>query len=561
MMRALLIASLLLASPAASQSQDDRPERARPTSAPEGPEMGWEASGRNGAVVAGGAESVAAGMEILKDGGNAVDSAVATLLALSVTDAHLFCFGGEVPILIYDADRRVVEAIAGQGAAPRLATLAYFEAKGGIPMQGIEAAAVPATLDACLTALDRSGTMTFARVSAPTLRILDRGEHSWHADLARTIRELNQAERRSDDRRRGLRLVSDYFYRGPIARRIDAWSRANGGLLRFEDLATHVSRVEEPVSVDYRGHRIFKVGPVTQGPALLQALQILDGYDLAAMGPESADAIHFKVEALKLALADRDEYYADPLFEEIPLDAMLSDDYASARRALIDSRIASLERRPGDPGSGSPLLDSGRSMVQVGENRPSSDTTTCVVADRMGNVVAATPSGWSGTLAGDTGVWLGSRLQSFNTWEGHPNVIEPGKRPRITLTPTIVLKDEKPVIAVSVAGGDAQDQATLQILTQVIDFERSAAEAVTAPRFNSEHFVGSFGQTPPKLGVLRLSTEAADEVASELESRGHLVERARPPVSSNPTLLRIDPTSGVIEAAGDPTARRHANAY
>jgi gamma-glutamyltranspeptidase/glutathione hydrolase len=184
-----------------------------------------------------------------------------------------------------------------------------------------------------------------------------------------------------------------------------------------------------------------------------------------------------------------------------------------------------------------------------------------VVADRMGNVVAATPSGWSGTLAGDTGVWLGSRLQSFNTWEGHPNVIEPGKRPRITLTPTIVLRGESPVIAVSVAGGDAQDQATLQMITGVIDFDRTAAEAVTAPRFNSEHFVGSFGQTPPKLGVLRLSTEAGDELASELESRGHIVERARPPVSSNPTVLRIDPDSGAIEAAGDPAARRHADAY
>jgi gamma-glutamyltranspeptidase/glutathione hydrolase len=500
-------------------------------------------------------------MEILKDGGNAVDSAVATLLALSVTDAHLFCFGGEVPILIYDADRRVVEAIAGQGAAPRLATRAHFEARGGIPLQGVESATVPAALDACLTALDRFGTMTFSRVAAPTLRILDRGDHPWHADLARTIRELNQAESRSDDRRRGLRLVSDHFYRGPIARRIDDWSRANGGLLRFEDLATHASRVEEPVSVDYRGHRIFKVGPVTQGPALLQALQILDGYDLAAMGPGSPDAIHLQVEALKLALADRDEYYADPLFEEIPLDAMLSDEYASARRALIDPRLASLERRPGDPGSGSPLLAPGRSTVRVGEDRPSSDTTTCVVADRMGNVVAATPSGWSGTLAGDTGVWLGSRLQSFNTWEGHPNVIEPGKRPRITLTPTIVLRGESPVIAVSVAGGDAQDQATLQMITGVIDFDRTAAEAVTAPRFNSEHFVGSFGQTPPKLGVLRLSTEAGDELASELESRGHIVERARPPVSSNPTVLRIDPDSGAIEAAGDPAARRHADAY
>ena len=561
MMRAFLIAALFLTGPGPSRAQEARPERARPTRPPEDPGIGWEASGRNGAVVAGGAEATAAGMEILKEGGNAIDSAVATLLALSVTDAHLFCFGGEVPILIYDADRKVVEAIAGQGAAPRLATRGHFEAKGGIPEEGIEAAAVPAALDACLTALGRSGTRTFAEVAAPTLRILDRGEQPWHADLARTLRTLIQAEEEADDRLRGLRLVSDCFYRGPIARRIDAWSRANGGLIRYEDLATHSDRVEEPVAVDYRGHRVYKVGPVTQGPALLQALTILGGFDLAGAGPDSPDAIHLQVEALKLAMADRDEYYADPLFEQVPIDVLLSDDYASARRSLIDPRVASLERRPGDPASGGPLLGPGRSAVQVGQIQPSSDTTTCVVADAGGNVVAATPSGWSGVLAGDTGVWLGSRLQSFNTWEGHPNVIEPGKRPRITLTPTIVTKDDKPVIAVSIAGGDAQDQATLQLLTNVIDFGRSASEAVTSPRFNSEHLVGSFGQPPLKLGVLRLSTEASDDVAAELEERGHLVERARPPVASNPTILVLDPASGVIEAAGDPAARRHAGAY
>ena len=501
------------------------------------------------------------GWKILQKGGNAIDAAVATLLALSVTDAHLFCFGGEVPILVYDADRKVVEAIVGQGVAPGLATRSHFESIGGIPTSGIESAAVPATLDACLTALDRAGTMTFADVAAPTLRILDRGEHSWHEPLSRTIRRLIDAEQGTSDRRLGLLKVGDTFYRGPIAREIDAWSRENGGLLRFNDLATHVTRIEEPVSVNYRGYDVVKLGPVTQGPALLQALQLLNGYDLAALGADDPGAIHLQVEALKLALADRDEYYADPLFEAVPLDPLLSEDYVRVRRKLIDRDQASLSFQPGNPVAGEALLSPGRSKVQIGDGGPSLDTTTCLVADGQGNVVAATPSGWSGVLAGDTGVWLGSRLQSFNTWEGHPNAIEPGKRPRITLTPTIVLKDGAPVIAVSVAGGDAQDQSTLQMLTSLIDFGRTPAEAVSAPRFNSEHFVNSFGQSPPRLGVLRLSTDFSDEVGNALEALGHEVERTRPPVGSNPTVLRIDPGSGRIDAAGDPKSARHAAAY
>ncbi|WP_169977320.1 gamma-glutamyltransferase family protein [Tautonia rosea] len=554
--RVLMFAIVLM--PFSARSQDDR---ARPTRPPADSAIGWHASGQSGAVVAGGAESVEAGMAILQQGGNAIDAAVGTLLALSVTDAHLFCFGGEVPILIYDAERGVVESIAGQGAAPRLATLEHFEAKGGIPRSGIESAAVPAFLDACLTALDRSGSMSFTQVVAPTLQILDRGEHPWHANLARTLRRLIEAEAAASDRRQGLRLVANVFYRGPIAVEIDAWSRAHGGLIRYADLATHVTRVEEPVSLNYRGHRILKCGPWTQGPALLQALQILEAFDLSSHSSGDPDAIHLQTEALKLAFADRDEYYADPLYAPVPLNLLLNSDYAASRRSLIDPDRASLDRIPGDPAAGQARLDPERSTVRIGTDGPSLDTTTCIVADSLGNVVAATPSGWSGVLAGETGVWLGSRLQSFNTWPNHPNVIEPGKRPRITLTPTIVLKDETPVIAVSVAGGDAQDQSTLQMLTNLIDFGLSPSEAVTAPRFNSEHLVGSFGQPAPELGLLRIDPRVGDEVLAELEARGHRIQPSRSPVGSNPTVLRIHPDTGLIEAAGCPDSRRHAAAY
>jgi gamma-glutamyltranspeptidase/glutathione hydrolase len=539
----------------------------------------WKAEGTRGAVTAGGREAVAAGIEILKRGGTAADAAAATILALSVTDSRLFCFGGEVPIMVYDARTKGVTVIAGQGAAPRLATREEFVRRGGIPLKGIEAAAVPAALDACLTLLDRFGTMTFTQVVAPTRQLLARParREPWHADFARTLETLVAAEAMADlgrpgstavDRAQGLRLVADAFYRGPIARRIDAWSRANGGLIRYADLATHATRIEEPVSVSYRGRTVYKCGVWTQGPSLLQALQILDGFDLEAMGRDRPETIHTMVEALKLAMADRDTYYADPLFVDVPLAELLLPEYASKRRALIDPKHASLDRRPGDPRSGKAVLDP---SADPAARRPTppvaavNDTTTCLVADGSGNVVAATPSGWSGVVAGDTGVWLGSRLQSFNTWEGHPDVIEPGKRPRITLSPTIVLDgDAKPVLAVSVAGGDNQDQMILQLLVDSFDFDLSPAASVIAPRFMSDHLISSFGQKPPALGQLRINPELGQDKLDALKKLGHKLVVRSGPLSAAPCVISIgkaDVGGNVIRAGGDPRAGRHAMAY
>jgi gamma-glutamyltranspeptidase/glutathione hydrolase len=555
---------LLLSAAPAVFAQDAPSVRTAPVSkagATRPPDTGtWSASGTHGAVAAGGEQAVEAGLSILKSGGNAADAAVATILALSVTDARSFCFGGEVPIMIYDANRRVVEVISGQGAAPRLATREHFAGQGAIPATGIEPAAVPAALDACLTALDRYGTRTFAEVVAPTIQILGKHALDWHADLANTLRQLVSAEQGSpSDRSRGLRLVADYFYRGPTAREIDAWARANGGLIRYSDLATHVSRVEEPVAADYRGYTIYKCGPWTQGPYLLEALQILEGFDLRSLGHNHPDAIHAAVEALKLAMADRDVFYADPLFVDVPVAELLSPKYAELRRSLIDMSHASLAQRPGDPRGGNALL--AESETRKGLGGPVHDTTTCVVADAKGNLVAATPSGWSGVVAGRTGVWLGTRLQSFNVWAGLPNCIEPGKRPRITLSPTIVLKDGKPAIAVSVAGGDNQDQVTLQLLLNQLDFGLKPAESVTAPRFLTEHFLGSFRQKPPVLGGLKICAEVGENTIAALKSRGHVVTVAPAPMSAAPVVLTIDAKSGLIEAAGDPKARRHAGAY
>jgi gamma-glutamyltranspeptidase/glutathione hydrolase len=574
----LSVIQFVVLGPARAQDSAGRSRGERPSGAAAQRFENWSATGQHGAVSAGGRDAVAAGLEILKRGGNAADAAAATILGLSVTDARSFCFGGEVPILVYDAKTRGVTVIDGQGAAPRLATRQEFARRGGIPLRGITPAAVPAALDACLTLLDRFGTMTFAEVAAPTQQLLSRParRETWHADLARTIKTLVAAETpahrggngsKTGDRSRGLRLVADVFYRGSIARRIDAWSRATGGLIRYVDLATHTTRVEEPASATYRGLTVYKCGVWTQGPCLLEALQILDGIDLKAMGRNRPETVHTIVETLKLAMADRDTYYADPRFADVPLAALLQPEYASKRRGLIDPKHASLKRRPGDPRAGKAELDPAvdpaarRTPTPVASAR---DTTTCLVADRDGNVVAATPSGWSGVVAGDTGVWLGSRLQSFNTWEGHPNVIEPGKRPRITLSPTIVLKDGQPVLAVSVAGGDNQDQMTLQLLLDHIDFSLEPAAAVVAPRFMTDHFISSFGQTPPALGRLRVNPELGNPVLDELASLGHKLVLRTGSLSAAPSVISFerDPNKNrVVRAAGDPRAGRHAMAY
>ena len=284
------------------------------------------------------------------------------------------------------------------------------------------------------------------------------------------------------------------------------------------------------------------------------------------MGRDRPETIHTIVEALELALADRDTYYADPLFVDVPMADLLMPDYAAKRRALIDAKHASLERRPGDPRSSKAILDP---AADPAARRPQSpvaavhDTTTCLVADKDGNVVAATPSGWSGVVAGDTGVWLGSRLQSFNTWDGHPDVIEPGKRPRITLSPTIVLNsDDKPVVAISVAGGDNQDQMTLQLLIDHIDFHLPDAESVVAPRFMTDHFIGSFGQKPPVLGQIRINPELGQNTLDSLKKLGHKLLVRTGPLSAAPCLIGLRESAAssepILTAVGDPRAGRHA---
>jgi gamma-glutamyltranspeptidase/glutathione hydrolase len=520
----------------------------------------WHSEGKHGAVAAGGRASVEAGMTILKSGGNAVDAAAATLLGLGVTDSKSYCLGGEIPIIIYDAKRNVVEVLVGQGVAPRLATREFFlNQPDGIPATGLLSATVPAAIDVIITALERHGSMRFSEVAEPTIKLLDSPTEPWHKDLQKTLKAMCEAEQKHKARLIGLRAVSDYFYRGPVARAIDQFSRENGGLLRYEDLAKHHTKIEQPVVANYRGYKIVKCGIWTQGPALLEALQLLDGFQMDKFKPASADAIHLQAEALKLGFADRDDYFADPDFVQVPdLKDLLDPEYANARRSLIQMDKASTERIPGDPKS--KKARRGIPPLSAGIGGPALDTTTCVTADSQGNMVASTPSGWSGVVAGETGIWLGTRLQSFTLDQNSPNVLTPGKLPRITLTPTMVLKNGKAVGVISVAGGDGQEQAGMQMVTNLIDFKLAPKDAVKLGRFHTDHLVGSFRQTPPKLGSLTLDETISTEVAKELVNRGHVVNRQNGALS-HPIVIWRNSETGLFQAAGDPRARRNAMAY
>ena len=529
--------------------------------------MGWKASGKTGVIAAGGAEAVAAGIGILKNGGNAADAAAAVIFALNITDHFACSIGGEVPLLIYDTKKQEVKSLVGQGRAPLSQEAIDWYMVNGIPGQGdMKMAPVPSVIDLCITTLIEYGTVAFEDAVAPTLALLDAGDEDWHPNLAVTLRKMVEEERNTQgSRETKLQAACDRFYgrggvSGDIVDELEAFYIEKGGFLRKPDLAAHRTLIEDPVTVDYRGYTVCKCGPWTQGPCLCQALRILDGFDVKAMGHLSADYIHVAIEALKLAMADRDEYYGDPAFVDVPLSELLSDGYAEIRRRLIDLETASTEARPGDPLSMKPLKAGGVYRPGVG------GTTTCVVADRWGNVVSATPSAnvfRANVDGGKTGVTYGNRLRSLNTTPGHPNCIKPGKLPRITLTPTLVLKNRRPVMAISVAGGDLQDQVTLNLLLDTIEFGLTPEQAVTAPRFATLHHQDSFDPNPKReetykgMSSLKVNEGVDGSVRSDLARRGHRMEVTDSPIG-HPVFLLLDQDSGTAYAAGDPKAGRHA---
>jgi len=350
-------------------------------------------------------------------------------------------------------------------------------------------------------------------------------------------------------RQQRLQAVSDRFYRGDIADALQDWYIEKGGFLRKADLAAHKTPVVDALKTTYRGYTVYKAGPLTQGPYLLQTLRLLEGFDLKKMGFNSADYIHTVIEVEKLALADRDEYYGDPNFVKVPMEQLLSDQYTKMRRELIDPKKASLELRPGDPYKMKPTKPPTITGPWHG------GTTVMCVTDKFGNVIAATPSGLSSTagVAGRTGIIHGSRLSSLNTFAGTPNVIQPGKRPRITLSPTLLFHHDHPVMAISVAGGDQQDQAAIQVILNYVEFGMSPEEAFKAPRFSTTHFISSFGQDRASLGSLSVPNTLPKAVQADLRARGHMVTASRAGVGGV-ALIGIDPktkqATGVGPAAG-----------
>src|SRR5256714_14034981 len=499
--------------------------------------------------------SAEAGLRILHLGGNAFDAAIAATLAEGVLNPHMHTFGGELSALGYIAAERRVFAVNGDTVAPRAATIEWFAARdiALIPMAGVLAAGPPAIPHALLTVLDRFGTRSFADVVTPALelaeggfplhpalrgpapahllgdfslagsaevfrkawpssaavylpdgRLPEIGERMRNPDLGRTFRRLIAAEERAQAHGRsdGIAAAIDAFYRGEIADIIAAHAAAHGGLLAREDLEAYRSAIEPAVSLDYRGYTVHKCGPWSQGPVFLQQLALLAGFDLRSLGHNSADSIHVVAEAAKLAFADREQYYGDPNFVDVPLDGLLSERYAAARRPLIDPRRASLGQRPADPRRAAALLEGEEIFAARDWGR---GTVYVAVVDEARNMASFTPSGaWipaSPVIAG-LGFPLGTRLQTFYLDPRHPNALAPGKRPRTTLTPTLVTRNGAPAMVFGTQGGDQQDQWTLQVFLNLVEHGMEVQEAIEAARFSSAHFPSSFYPHGKAPGVL-----------------------------------------------------------
>lgn len=547
-----------------------------------------------------------AGMRMLALGGNAVDAGIATIFAQVVLEFQSAGFGGECPILIYSAKDRKVVSLNGNTRAPAAATIEKYRELGFdelIPGDGFLSAGVCATPSVLIAALERYGTLTLGEVIAPAIELaaggfpmydafqkningcVERFQAEWpssaalmlrdgaplalgeifkNPDLAATYEKLAQAEHdaRHLGRSAALRAAHDRFYRGDIAETIVAFQRDTqtthesgppaSGLLTLEDFASFETSIVPPASTEYRGYTVYKCGPWTQGPVFLQQLNLLEGYDLAGMGAGSPDYIHTVLEAAKLAFADRERYYADPTQVAVPLQGLLSKEYAAARRALVDPARASLEMRPGDPypyqsganGAASPEPLVGRAWQ--------SGTTGTRAVDADGNMFSATPSGgWlrSSPVIPGLGFALGSRIQMFWLEEGHPAALAPRKQPRTTLTPSLVTKDEAPYLAFGTPGGDQQDQWTLQFFLNHVDFGMDIQDAVDVPSFHSVHFPSSFYPRQAEPGKVVMEATVPVSVREALAERGHQIEVARAWTQGNTTAVRINPETGCLEAS------------
>jgi len=559
--------------------------------------------GRKGVVTSGHYLATSIGLRVLHEGGNAIDAGVAMGFALAVLEPHMYGIAGEVPILVYSAKDQKVFAVSGQGWAPAGMTIAWFREREIplIPGDGLLPAMVPGAVDAWIRALSRFGRLSLADVLLPSIELADQGfplypglrqairgcsakfREEWPSsaavylpgdeepeigelfrqpEWATTMRKLVEAEQASASKGRevALQAARDAFYRGDIAKRIeefaqttevlDATGEKHTGFLMYDDLANYEGAIEEPVSTTYRGLEVYKCGSWTQGPVFLQTLNLLEGYDLKGMGHNSVDYVHTWIEAAKLAYADREAHYGDARFTEVPLERLLSKEYAGQRRSLVDPLKASRTLRPGGRKYGLP------EPVDPGLSIPfDHDTTQLDAIDSEGNMIAATPSGaWipSSPVIPGLGFPLGTRGQMFVLVEGHPNSLVPGKRPRTTLTPSLVTREGKPFMVFGTPGGDQQDQWTSQFLLNFVDFGMNVQAALDAPTFHSQHFTGSFYPRGASPGTMVVEHSIGPQVREGLEERGHEVLVA--PDWSNGRCLGIwrDEKSGTIYGGASP---------
>jgi len=579
--------------------------------------------GTRGVVTSGHYLATAAGLRIMEQGGNAIDAAAAMCFCLNLLEPHMNGIGGEVPTLIYSAKEKRVFAISGMGWSPKAFTIEWCRREGIdlIPGDGYLPACVPAVVDTWAVALARFGTMSFSQVLQPAIELAEGGfpvYEGLHENLAANLHKFTklypttgeiycpngrapeigeifrnpdwagvlkimcraEADAKHKGRIAGIEAARDAFYKGEIAERIidfitgnpveDASGTAHAGLLSYEDMAGWRAAVEEPVSLNYRGLDVHKCSSWTQGPVFLQQLALLEGFDLKAMGHNSADYLHTLIECAKLAFADREAYYGDPLFDEVPFDVLLSKEYAAERRNLIGAK-ASYELRPGDVGRSVPdyvtfdVAEDNRRALNLLKRQISDpgsghggDTTHLDAIDREGNMVAATPSGgWIGSspVIKGLGFPLGTRGQMFYLNPKRPNALEPHKRPRATLTPTLVTRDGEPFMAFGTPGGDNQDQWTLQFFLNYVDFGMNVQEALDAPTVHSAHFPSSFYPRTAHPGRLVAENRIPDEVIAELRRRGHEVVLTDGWSNGRVMGIRYDGTRGVIMGGVSPRGK------
>jgi gamma-glutamyltranspeptidase/glutathione hydrolase len=563
--------------------------------------FGGRILGPRGAIAAEHYLSAQAGMDILKAGGNAFDAAVAAALVEAVVNPHMFTLGGECPMLLYVAAADRVVAVNGNTKAPAKATLKAYEDRGLdlIPPMGVLAAGVPAAVGALLEVLKRFGSLPLEDIVEPAYLLAREGfplheglvnlpgfglndnrrrfAREWpgsasvylpadgsrppvgqmlvNAPLAGVLEAFKETARGKGHRGAGLDAVLDLFYRGDLAEAMAAFVQARDGLLEFSDFASFDTRFEDPVRADFKNTTVLKCGPWSQGPVFLQLLRLLEGFDLAALGHNSADYIHLWVEAAKLAYADREQYYGDPEQVPVPLEALLSEKYNALRRQLIDKHRADLQLRPGDPWRQQALLP--ENEVRQPKNW-GPGTVHVAVADRQGNMAALTPSG--GWISGNEvmpalGFALGTRLQTFYLVEGHPNVVAPGKRPRTTLSPSLALYRGRPWMAFGTMGGDQQDQWTSQFFLNRVVFGMSVPGAIEAPKITCDHVPGTFYPHAAAPGQLRLEGRVPRETAEELIRRGHRVFWA-PEWSAGYICAVARNDNQVLEAGVDPRGNK-----